>query len=399
MLNTLAAALAFPLLVLYLSVADIALGHRGLLPAAATLCAIAGLLPLALMQCARELPPRSVRRNTLPLSAFALVALVALSLSVLPGAYWEEGGKWIFLLPYAFLTTLLAATAGSNQQLLALRSTAVATAVALLLWSITSDLLAPGTFTPPTERAAGFSGNANYTALVTTMLCASALDYERRRPLLVDLLFITVSLAIVLISLSRSGLLVFVAMLCVYAVVRVRQRPISPSELRSGLFSIAAATLVLAAASPLYAPQVEALQSQSRFRRALAGKQVDDGSAASRMAAAQDALDRIDRSPLLGHGTGYARRMPELPHNLYLQQWVNNGVLGLLGYLAFLGTSAAVFVRRRCFSGSMLIFVAALGSFFSHNVLDQRPFLLLYGLALAQSAGSGADTRKRKVLR
>lgn len=399
MLNSLAAALAFPLLVLYLSVADIALGHRGLLPAAATLCAIAGLLPLALLECARELPPRAVRRNFLPLSAFAVVALVALTLSVLPGAYWEEGGKWIFLLPYAFLTTLLTVIAGSNQRLLALRSPAAATALALLLWSIASDLSTPGTFTPPTERAAGFSGNANYTALVTTMLCASALDYERRRPLIVDLLLIAVSLAIVLISLSRSGLLMLVAMLCVYAVVRIRQRPLAPSELRSGLISIAATMLVLAAASPLYAPQVEALQSQSRFRRALAGKQVDDGSAASRIAAAQDALDRIDRSPLLGHGTGYARRMPELPHNLYLQQWVNNGVLGLLGYVVFLGTSAAVFVRRRCLSGAMLIFVTALGSFFSHNVLDQRPFLFLYGLALAQSVGSCPEPRNRKVLR
>jgi O-antigen ligase len=340
-----------------------------------------------------------VRRNFLPLSAFAVVALVALTLSVLPGAYWEEGGKWIFLLPYAFLTTLLTVIAGSNQRLLALRSPAAATALALLLWSIASDLSTPGTFTPPTERAAGFSGNANYTALVTTMLCASALDYERRRPLIVDLFFIAVSLAIVLISLSRSGLLVLVAMLCVYAVVRIRQRPLAPSELRSGVISLAATMLVLAAASPLYAPQVEALQSQSRFRRALAGKQVDDGSAASRIAAAQDALDRIDRSPLLGHGTGYARRMPELPHNLYLQQWVNNGVLGLLGYVVFLGTSAAVFVRRRCFSGSMLIFVTALGSFFSHNVLDQRPFLFLYGLALAQSVASCPEPRNRKVLR
>ena len=89
--------------------------------------------------------------------------------------------------------------------------------------------------------------------------------------------------------------------------------------------------------------------------------------------------------------------MPELPHNLYLQQWVNNGLLGLVGYLAFLGISAASFLRRRFFPGLMLMLVAAVGSFFSHNVLDQRPFLILYGLLLGLSSGPGCQPRQSKV--
>ena len=123
------------------------------------------------------------------------------------------------------------------------------------------------------------------------------------------------------------------------------------------------------------------------------------GSAASRIAAAQDALNRINQSPIIGHGTGYARRMPELPHNLYLQQWVNNGILGLIGYLSFLGISAVCFLRRRFMPGATLTLVAALGSFFSHNVLDQRPFLILYGLLLGLSSLSGGHTRQRQVCR
>lgn len=399
MLNIFSAAVAVPLLVLFLSVSDIALGHRGILPAGATTCALAGLLPLALIQSARTLPPPSVRRNALPLTALGALAAVALLYSALPGAFWQEDGKWIFLLPYGFLISLLASTAGNNPVLKKVLPFSIAAALLLLFWSITCDLAVPGTFTPETERAAGFSGNANYTALVTAMLCAAALDYDRTRPLFIDLFFIVVSLAIVLISLSRSGLLVLTALLCVYVGTRVSRRTLSRREIRSGALSCLAAAILLVVASPVFSPQLTALQEQSRFQRALAGKQIDDGSAASRIAAAQDALNRINQSPIIGHGTGYARRMPELPHNLYLQQWVNNGILGLIGYLSFLGISAVCFLRRRFMPGATLILVAALGSFFSHNVLDQRPFLILYGLLLGLSSLSGGHTRQRQVCR
>jgi O-antigen ligase len=82
--------------------------------------------------------------------------------------------------------------------------------------------------------------------------------------------------------------------------------------------------------------------------------------------------------------------MPELPHNIYLQQWVNNGLPGLISYLAFLGVRVWTFLSRRYFPGVMLIVVAIVGGFFSHNILDQRPFLILYGLLLG---GSGRGVR------
>lgn len=397
MLNSISALVAMPLLVVFLSAADMALGRSGLLPAGATTCALAGFLPLALVQSAHQLPPPSVRRNTYPLAALCALALMALAFSALPGATWDEGGKWIFLLPYAFLTALLATAAANNRLMTKVLPVALALSLALLLWSICRDLTAPGTFTPVTERSAGFSGNANYTALVTAFLCAAALDYERTRPLLFDLVFIVLSLAIVLISLSRSGLVVLGLLLTAYAAVRITRRRLSVSEAKSAILSLMAAVALLLVLLPVFAPHLSALQEQTRFRRALAGRQIDDGSAASRLAAAQDALNRINDSPIVGHGTGYARRMPELPHNLYLQQWVNNGLLGLVGYLAFLGISAASFLRRRFFPGLMLMLVAAVGSFFSHNVLDQRPFLILYGLLLGLSSAPRCQPRQSKV--
>lgn len=380
-------------LVIFLSVADIALGHRGLLPAGATVCALLGLLPIATSELlrnafsgSRSCVPPSLRDNAYPLLALGLIATCALLLSILPEAYWSEDGKWIFLIPYGCLISLVSVTASGSRSIRGALPFASLVSLALLLWSISCDLTTPGTFSAATERAAGFSGNANYTALVTVMVCAASLDYDVRRPLFIDLLFLLLSASIVFISLSRSGMLNLLLLIVGFVTIRLfRARP-RPRRARSSVASILAVALLLLTLSPLFATQISALTEQSRFKRALSGRQIDDGSAASRLAAAQDALRRINDAPLVGHGTGYARRMPELPHNLYLQQWVNNGVPGLLSYIAFLLVSLGTFFARRYYAGVMLMVAACVGSFFSHNILDQRPFLILYGLLLGISS-------------
>ncbi len=379
-------------LTLFFSVGDIAMGHQGLLPAGATICALVSLLPLAFGELVRALGARRlvhiigpVRRNAAPLFCYAAIAFCALTLSLLPGAVWDEGSKWIFLVPYGFAIALLALIAASNTAAAAALPVAGTLALALLLWSINRDLVAPGTFAALNERAAGFSGNANYSALVAVMLCAATLDYDGRRLLLGDLVVLILSGAIVIISLSRSGLLNFAVVVVGYLGIRFIWHGMSRRDVATLGISLAIVFAAALVSAPLFSEQLAALQQQSRFRRATASQQVDDGSAASRLAAARDALVRINESPILGHGTGYARRMPELPHNLYLQQWVNNGMPGLVSYLAFLVISLWQFASRRFFPGVMLMLVAIVGSFFSHNILDQRPFLILYGMLLGVS--------------
>jgi O-antigen ligase len=96
----------------------------------------------------------------------------------------------------------------------------------------------------------------------------------------------------------------------------------------------------------------------------------------------------IEAAPFLGHGTGFARRMSELPHNIYIQQWVNNGLPGVLSYVMFLLSALLTFVRRGSRNGIALIIVATIGGIFSHNLLDQRPFLIMFGILLGYSAKS-----------
>ena len=139
----------------------------------------------------------------------------------------------------------------------------------------------------------------------------------------------------------------------------------------------------------------DTISEHSRLGRLLSNKQVDDGSAASRLFAVRESLRLINESPIVGHGTGHARTMAELPHNLYLQQWVNNGILGLLGVVGFFGVSLAIFRKRRYRPGQALILVSILGGVFSHNILDQRCFLLLFGILL----GLSSQTTKPAIAR
>jgi O-antigen ligase len=183
---------------------------------------------------------------------------------------------------------------------------------------------------------------------------------------------------------SRSGMLNFALLLGIFSYTRMAENGWKPREVLklitiTGIMAGVCATLAITAVA------TGTISEHSRLGRLLSNKQVDDGSAASRLFAVRESLRLIDESPLIGHGTGHARTMAELPHNLYLQQWVNNGLIGILGIMFFFGVSLATFIKRRYRPGQALMLVSILGGVFSHNILDQRCFLLLFGILLGLS--------------
>jgi O-antigen ligase len=318
-----------------------------------------------------------------------MVVLSSLLGALLPGAYWEEGGKWIFLCSYGFVLTLMAHASGINTAVMRSLPVYTFSALVLLLISLWYDMLHPGTYSDLTNRAAGFPGNANFAALVSVMLCSASLTFSRQiGSVKRDAAFLVITGLHVVGTMSRSGLINYALLLSLFCYSRfirdgIDVRGLVRFAIGSGIALYAAAMLVaLSGASDTV------LSAENRLSRLMRNERVDDGSAASRLAAAQDSLRLIDSSPLVGHGTGYARRMAELPHNLYLQQWVNNGLLGLLSYLFLLLAAWLTFHRRGSRQGEALIAVATVGSIFSHNVLDQRPFLILLGMLLASSTRS-----------
>lgn len=395
-------------LVPFLCVADQALGHLGLLPASATTLCLAMLIPFNVHLFYHHIHSRSLalalrpwRENALPLLAFFSLASFSLIFSTVPHAYWDEGGKWIFLLPYGFIVTLSSLAVGLHEPVVKSLRLYIFLSLVLLGYSLWYDLCHPGTFSEIQNRAAGFSGNANYTALVSVLVCSVGIDFGRStqhphhrfefEPIStsarvwsdVGLLFLCFT--IVTMTMSRSGLVVFIVLAGSFVVLRLFRSQRTTKMLLHCIVAAGVLVFVAISALPFLATEISAGDRNNRLSRFLNSQQIDDGSAGTRLAAVVDSVRLIEEAPLLGHGTGFSRTMLELPHNLYLQQWVNNGVVGLLNYIALLTTSFLVFLRRGDRNGQVFIAIAAVGSIFSHNVLDQRPFLMLLGILLAAS--------------
>lgn len=397
---------------LFFCVADQALGHYGLLPASPTILCLILLSPFCFERLLKHCiepstagPLRIIIGNASALFPFALVALVAIALSSLAGTYWEEGGKWVFLVPYGLCITCAATVLGRHQLLASTLPMAILISLGLLAWSIWYDTIYPGTFAPITNRAAGFPGNANFAALVAVMLCAGGLRLDHpknQRPpaatsisprglrdsaAFFNMLLIVLTFAIVCMTMSRSGLVNFSLLMTIFLLYRFACSTLSAKQRTMETLCLFIAALVALGFVVTFSQISTSTQSNSRLSRFLNNQRVDDGSAGTRLMAVKEAINLIEVAPILGHGTGFARTMSELPHNIYLQQWVNNGLPGLLSYAAFLVATLLTFARRGSRNGVALIAVASIGGIFSHNILDQRPFLILLGVLLGASQG------------
>jgi O-antigen ligase len=409
-------------LVLFFCVADQALGHAGLLPTSPTLLCLILLSPF----CAHLFVQHSVdhrssgpleclSRNVSVLGPLGLVALCAIALSALPDTYWAEGGKWVFLIPYGLCIVCAAALAGQRSITDSKLQLAILSSLILMACSLWYDTVHPGTFAPINNRAAGFPGNANFAALVAVMLCAGGLRFgppadsshslhcvgkpsgtplasQRCRPrigdLLVNPLLLLLTFSIICMTMSRSGIVSFSVLLATFIFYRLLRSGLSTTQRGMELLLLLVVTLIALMFLFAFTELSSETQGNSRLTRLLNNQRVDDGSAGTRFQAVREGLDLIEASPLLGHGTGFARTMSELPHNIYIQQWVNNGLAGLLLYLGFLLSAYLTFVHRGSRNGVALIIVATVGGIFSHNILDQRPFLILLGLLLGLSQGA-----------
>jgi O-antigen ligase len=401
---------SFAVLGTFFCVADQAMGHKGLLPLNATLLCIVLLIPFS----ARALVPyrenNKIRipmidtlwANRYAISAFILVALIALLFSILPKAYWGEGGKWIAVIPYDVFVTILSLAVGLNLAILRAIPSIVLVSLLILVGSIWYDQLHPGTFAELTNRAAGFPGNANYAALVANILCAAALNFgdkrgfqDRCHSLFYDVLILISTFAVVTMTMSRSGLVNFGALFGLFVFFRLFRSKASLAQRTQELVVLGITGVLAASFLTWYATHGSADRGNNRIARFINSKQVDDGSAATRLAAVHDCIEHIERAPWLGYGTGFARTMHELPHNIYLQQWVNNGILGIGSYILFLGAAIFTFTSRQFRNGQAVVIVAAIGGIFSHNIIDQRPFLMLIGILLTHSFLVARSTRQQ----
>lgn len=375
----------------FTSILDLTLGRAGKMPIQPTYLALGVITLLAGVAAMDAMARRQQGVRMFELFAraavegvlYLLIATGSIILGALPGAFWEESGKWILLIPYGFIIWVGTLSIVADDLLREQARRGLVLGYLLLCGSVIWEIFFPGSFSNLEARASGFAGNSNFGALATCMLCSSVLRYGRKESRLRDLLFLSFTLVAVVATQSRSGLIEYVVMLGFWCMSVAFDKSFSVREaarlLGLGVLVLLALTIALAGAlreSSLFAGE------GNRFSRMLSGKSVDDGSGDERVGAALDAFRLIAEAPILGHGTGHTRTMRVLPHNQYLQQWVNNGAAGLLAYLLMLLAALFNFWRYRNTAGQCFICITLIGSVFSHNVLDQRSFIMTFAILL-----------------
>jgi len=372
-----------------LSACDNYLGKTKILPIQPTLFSLLFLISLVCGVVVTDIISRPrfiliakvLKSNTAIIIPFFMIVFFSLLGALHPTAYWGSGGTWIYLNTYNFVILLLAMLTPTIPFLNRNFRTIVLAGLLLGAWAIGSDVMAPGTFSVERNRPAGFSGNSNWGALSMVMMTAGALSFSSRKMRL-DFFIIAISGWAILSTLSRSGSMNFFILVASYIYLSYFT---GRGDARKGIFILSGVASVMFAFLTFTIFETEnddidvGSQSKSRLKGFLQGELVDDGSSASRKGAALHALNLMEEAPIFGHGTGFSRTMPEKPHNLFLNQGVNNGFLGLASYLFLLVASFYHFYRYRYSSGMAFVGVILIGSFFSHNILEQRTFLLILG--------------------
>lgn len=387
---------------IFLTAADNYMGKAKILPLPSTVAALAFLGSIITCVVFRDLlngqPSMRVafviRSNLSVVFPFGLLALISLFLGLHPTAYWGDDWKWIFLQSYdysVFICAMLVPIAVFFRK----HFHSFATVGLLsLLGSIWYEVEYPGTFSTVPNRAAGFPTNSNWSAFAAVMICSMSLRYKGGASRIADIIVLGITGLGLYFTLSRSGFVNFMLLGAFYVGATLYENRGEIRSMITILCSAGALVLSLLIIIPLAANSSNLMagsKAQNRLIAIFSGEVVDEGSAADRLQAAQETMDQINKSPLIGHGTGFNRRLRQTPHNLYLKLWVDSGMFGLMTYLSLLASGFWLFTSRRYRPGQGFILVVTVGSFFSHNVLEERTFLLLFGMAstlsLYQSAG------------
>lgn len=343
--------------------------------------------------------------------AWVLAALVAIMFctflfAFLPGAYWDEGPRYLLFPVYDSLVILFAMLLAVPQHHRRHFHQYLLCAFVVLLASVFVDAYYPGTFTLVPDRAAGFAENPNTAAFVLVLLCSCLVDFQRQR--LRNLVLMALTSLGVLVTLSRGGGILLGLLFAFYAYRIVSLNRHRPGRLlrRATALAVLVAIIYVTGAFLVRRADMFALSFQPRLEM-LYGTQELVASDDDRIGLLITSIGVLAKSPVLGYGTGYTYSMVAGPHNIYLQQWINNGLPGLLAYLMLLGTCVLVFWKRQFSRGLVFVGLVAVHGLFNHNILEERAFLALLGVLLtvsfyggdALAASSDVNPRRRTAER
>lgn len=368
----------------------------GVLPLPPTVGFIALAVPMILMLVIESASRPTVAAElglTLTRNFFFVAPLLLLSAANLlaalrPEAHWDHSGRYLLLVPYdclVFLVGLLLPILAPVRRFLPVAAVA---SILLLASTVFVDVVLPGQFSRVLSRAAGVARDPNVAAFLLCLALTFCLRFGvfRRR----DLLLLAIVAAAIVATLSRQGMLLFALLLAVYAHQAATRGGEARFDLK-GLMPVALASMVVLvgllamvamdrSGSGLFSVHA----SSSRLEMWTGEADWFEGRV-ERFDLARQFIDQAVSSPLLGHGTAYTYTFAQGPHNRYLQEWVNAGLLGVAAYIGWFLSGLVLFGVRRYLPGLLAVGLVALDSFFAHGILEQRAVPLALGLAATVS--------------
>jgi O-antigen ligase len=261
-------------------------------------------------------------------------------------------------------------------------------ALLVLAGTVLYDAFHPGSFSLAKGRAAGLAMNANVAGFDILLLLALTVRFGEAR--LWDAALIALGLVSVFFTFSRGGLLLAAVLLAGY----LASLTASGGARALGRFAVPALGLVLAATAAVWLVHSTAIvHLQGSINRLSWFETRDTGvGQESRVQLLYHYLNLVEQHPVLGYGTGAMQAAGALApdgqgaHNQYLRVWLDHGLWGLTAYLGLLLSALALFVARRSWPGGTLVVITLANGAFSHNITEDKTFLLLLGAALAASA-------------
>ena len=261
-------------------------------------------------------------------------------------------------------------------------------ALLVLAGTVLYDAFHPGSFSVARGRAAGLAMNANVAGYDILLLLALTIRFGEAR--LWDAVLIGIGAVSVFFTFSRGGILLGAVLLAGY----VGSLAASSGTRAAARLTVPALGLLVAAAAAAWLLQSTAIVhlpgSIDRLSWFESGSTADNQE--SRVELLHHYWRLIEQHPILGYGTGAMEAAATLapsgqgPHNQYLRVWMDHGLWGLTAYVGLLLSALALFVARRSWSGSTLVAITLANGVFSHNITEDKTFLLLLGAALAASA-------------
>lgn len=323
------------------------------------------------------------------LAPLAAVVVCSFASAFLPAANLDDGPRYVLYPAYNATIVVLAMLLPFPEHHRKWVRWYLAVAFVLAAGSVFVDVIRPGTFSILPDRAAGFARNPNTASFLLIALCTSLIVFDRVRGF--DLAVLGVTALAVLATLSRGGAILLAFVVACYVPCVVRQAA------RRGIGVVVMRVVALVfLIGATYAATTRLLDQRmfagpgSRIGMLL-GRQEVVGPRESRIALLAESWELVRQAPLLGYGSGYTFSMPQGPHNIYLSRWLDNGLAGMISYIWLLVAAGLTFLRRRYAVGMVFTGVVAIEGFFSHNLLDERIFLVLLGMLLTLSATSASE--------